>query len=121
MLIIRKEQMEAFARQAREQFIHDSIAHIRTVLPDEYAFLGDSRVRESVDLALQRADGYGITDTYDVLRYLNLMYSLGFDFDRDEQYDWAAGILTDKSLSSRTRMDLLVERASVSSGVPNER
>jgi hypothetical protein len=111
MLRIRQEQMHAFARNAREMFVRRSVDHIRSLLPDEYARLGEERVRDSVEHAIARCRQYGITEGYDVLRYVNLMYTLGHHFDDDGQYAWAADLLKDRQISPRIRLDLLVEQA----------
>jgi hypothetical protein len=109
MLKIREEQMDALTHNARWLFVRRGIDHTRTLLPDEYARLGEERVRDSVEKAIVRCEKYGITASYDVLRFLNLMYTLGHCFDEDERYGWAAEILSDDQISSRTRLNLLVE------------
>jgi hypothetical protein len=39
------------------------------------------------------------------------MYLIGFDFDKNENYEWVQETLTDYDLSPRTRMVLLNEKA----------
>lgn len=108
MLTIRKDQMAAFSANAQAQFALRCEAHLREYFPEECGRLGPREVAASVRLALGKADDYRLKSERDILRYLNLMYTLGFDFDRN--VPWASGILTDGRLSSASKMRLLTER-----------
>ncbi len=111
MLIIRNAQMEALSQAMKESFESRAVAHLKRALPEETAELGESEVRQSVRLAVLKAGRHGLTDEYNILRFLNLMYVLGFHFDDDPGIPWARKILADTALQAGTRMDLLTERA----------
>lgn len=111
MLTIRREQFQAFEQASRERFVDRGAQHVETALPARYRELGREQVRESVRQAMQKADRYGITQEYDVLRLLNCMYVLGFDFDTDRRYPWASETLLDTRLKSGPKMNLLVRLA----------
>jgi hypothetical protein len=81
---------------------------VRTALPDRYARLGEAAVLASVDQALRKAEEYDLQQDCDIIRYLNLMYRLGFDFDADPQ---SRDVLQARGLSASDRLDRLTERA----------
>jgi hypothetical protein len=111
MLIIRQSQMESLAQAMREQFVTRGVEHIERLMPNRFHELGAERVRESVVLTLEKADRYGLTLEYDVLRLLNFLYVFGFDADADPRYPWAAQILEDMRLQPTRKMDRLMRRA----------
>ena len=110
MLLIRDDQMRVLARHAQERFAVRAVAHLKRVLPEECAAMGEPAVRNSVDMAIRKAESYGIEEELDVLRYLNLMYALGFDFDTDPETAWAAEVLQDKDLDPGSKVELLWDR-----------
>lgn len=54
-------------------------------LPDRCREFGDTTVRASIRTALEKGTRYHLVSELDFIRYLNLMYALGFDFDTDER------------------------------------
>ena len=110
MLVIRRAQMSALARAAREPFVENVIAHLRRVWPDECAAMGDDGVDALVAHGLARCEAYGIETEYDVGRYCDLMLLLTRDFDRDANVPWASDILTSPGFDGRVKVDLLMER-----------
>ncbi|MEK7404893.1 MAG: hypothetical protein AAB225_07270 [Acidobacteriota bacterium] len=111
MLVIRPQQMEALRRAMERQFENRALAHLRLYLPDECEALGETGVRATIRYAMHQARQYGFEEEYDILRYLNLMYALGFEFDADRRYTWAREILGLRHMQPRARMDLLTQRA----------
>jgi hypothetical protein len=111
MLIIRREQMEVFRLARERRFEERALAHLKDHLPERCAVLGDAAVRETIRNALGKARHYGFEEEYDILRLLNLMYTLGFEFDSDARYPWARETLEMPDLRPRARMDLLVQQA----------
>ena len=111
MLVIREQQLEVLSRAMRRHFEDLAVAHLQSALPDRCEAMGAAAVRASVMKAMQAARMYGLVEEYDILRYLNLMYVLGLEFDRDSRFPWAADILSDSQLQGRTKMDLLMEQA----------
>ena len=111
LLRVRPEQWEVFARRAREDFKRRLAAHLVEHWPERCSQLGRDGVGASIDTALERGAHHGIEHEYDILRYLNLMYALGFDLDSGTRYPWAQRILADRSLDPTSRIDLLSETA----------
>lgn len=108
MLVIRNEQLQAFVPQLEEAFIARAIAHVRSAFPDRCAALGSADVTQSVVSATRKARGFGLSREVDILRYLNLMFTFGVDFDT---LPWATAVLNDMRLGSDAKIDELMEYA----------
>jgi hypothetical protein len=109
-LIIRNEQTQSLDDAGRSDFITRVIAHLNELFPERCAVLGPAEVRATVELGMQRGWKYGLDNEYDLVRYIDHMYVLGPDFDTDPRYPWAASILSDPGLASRSKMDWLSGR-----------
>jgi hypothetical protein len=93
MLVIRDEQMQAFAQNAKRQFESEMVRHISGFAPGRFEALGEKAVREMVSLGIERAEKYGFSNRGPARFYIELMFLLGSDFDTDPQYAWAAEVL----------------------------
>jgi hypothetical protein len=111
MLKIRPEQMQAFQEAASHQFEEDIIGYLLEYWSRKCEQLGPVRLRESIRHGLRRAQAYGLTSQQDILRYINLMFLLGHDFDRDPRFFWAHSILNDPNLGATEKLDGLSARA----------
>jgi hypothetical protein len=111
VLTIRDAQMAALARDRRERFVRRAVEHVRTAFPAAFAERGRAGVEASVRTALEKSDVYGLPSERDVLRYLNLMYALGFELDTDPRVPWAAEVLGNTRYDGSVKLDLLAERA----------
>lgn len=83
---------------------------IRTRMEADYRRLGRAMVLQSIRLGVQRAHRYGLREEAHVFRYINVMYTLGFEFDEDPRYSWASAILGRGSLTPESKLDLLCAR-----------
>lgn len=110
MLTIRKPQMDIFAQANRRAAIDRMFEVIRKEWASEFAQFGDATVRRTVEQAFRKADEYKLANEGQVVRYLNLMYTLGCDFDTDPGYPWARKILSDPYLTADSKLDLLADR-----------
>ncbi|HEY3820372.1 MAG TPA: hypothetical protein VGL81_24575 [Polyangiaceae bacterium] len=111
MWLIRAEQLRAFEDVALARFERDAVAHLHRALPERCTTLGPSAVARSVRRAIIKARGYGITSELDVLKFLNLMYLLDFDFDTDPRFAWAADRLNAEDVEPSVRLQLILDRA----------
>jgi hypothetical protein len=111
MLVIRKEQMEAFERPAPEVFENDMLDHLREHFPKHAELLGED-LRLVVRSGRERAQKYSFKTRHELYLFIDLMVMLGSGFDTDPQLPWAASILGDQSAGSATeRIDRLYARA----------
>jgi hypothetical protein len=107
MLTIRNEQMAAFRGIAEEAFCERAADYLRRTTPEVCATMTQEQVLESVRYAVSRCRSLKSDREVDVLRYLNLMYVFGFQF---EQLPWARRILA-TSLRPQARMKWLSDQA----------
>jgi hypothetical protein len=107
MLTISRTQMEALSRAFVESFRERAAAHVAKAFPEAAACLGDSSVHASVDEAIAQAGKYGIETEFDIVRFLNLIYRLGFAFYKDPKHDWAVALLTDPQNPPGQRLELV--------------
>ena len=106
----RKEQLAALQMAYERQFCDRAVAYLRRQYPQVCSALEESSIRASVETALQKRATYRFDSEETFFAYLDLMYLLGFDFDRDADKEWVRGTLTDFDLGARTRL-LLVDEA----------
>jgi hypothetical protein len=95
VLVIREEQMAAFAVGAREQFVAHAVARLRVDEPEIFAAAPDVEVTAFVRHGLARAEAHGITESALVLDFLTCMAWLGPDFESRPDAAGAARILAD--------------------------
>jgi hypothetical protein len=98
MLKIYEEQTEAFARAAEREFEARAAKHLRRFFRQESQRLGEEGLRAIIRHGRARAASYGIVSEHDVTLYLNLVMSLGRDFDSDPLFPWAHAILVEAAL-----------------------
>ena len=107
MLTIREEQMEALAEVQQERFLKEVLAFAEETWPEELQSLGEDGVREMAADAIDRCRAFGIETEYHVLRFINIMFALGEDFDDGEDYPWSVDILEDESTDPDDKLDKL--------------
>lgn len=111
MLTIRPEQDEAFRRAALQRFEDDMVGHLRKFAPKLCEIRGEPVVRQVIRLGIERAGQYGFTNRGPVRFYIELMFTLGCDFDTDVQYPWVPQTLRDpEPVDQAVRADRLFFR-----------
>jgi len=108
---IRNEQLAALQVAYERQLCERAVAYVRRHYPQVCAALEERSIRASVETALQKRVQYRFDSEETFFAYLDLMYLLGLDFDRDPEKEWVRSTLTDFDLGPRTRLLLLVEEA----------
>jgi hypothetical protein len=112
MLVIRAEQMNAFATLAARAFEDRTYAHLLEYFPRHCELLGEEQMRRVIRHGLQRATKYNLTAECCVRSYIDLMCVLGGGFDSDVLLPWAQVVLRDQRTSDQiTRGDRLHEEA----------
>jgi len=107
---IRDEQVDAFRQAKQEAFVERAIAFARQAFPKETAPYGDEQMSAAVEIASDRAFGYGLRSELDHIRYLGLMFSLGPEFDSQEEWKWIREILDDQDLKPEEKMPAILEK-----------
>lgn len=111
MLRVREEQLRLLEADARAGFLERLVRHFRRTWPEKAQALGGN-LRPFLDNGLERAWGYGLTREVDVVRFINLMFVWGPDFDVSPGCRWAWQILHDPTLSGPVKVHQLVHRTS---------
>lgn len=93
MLVIRRQQMEAFSQAALEAFETEMVVHCNDFSPQLCKVISEEQLRAAIRQAIDRARGYGFTNRGPVRLYIEMMLLFGSDFDNDPQYPWAGEIL----------------------------
>jgi len=109
MLKIRPEQKEELAKVELKKFEDRELIHLKKFWPDECHELTEDGVCKSIRAGIENAKKYEIESEYDVARYIDLMYTLSFDFDTNTQVSWPSEVLNDPDLNARIKMDKLNE------------
>ena len=86
MLKIRPEQMKALSDALREAFEARALEYLRTSHPDSSAIQDEAALRDLICPGIERAEYYDITREIDVIRFLELLVTLGQDFDASQQF-----------------------------------
>ena len=86
------------------------VPHLKKFYPEFYEAAGPAKVKEFIRLGVKRAGSYYITAKKDVSRYIDLMASLGADFDKNPDLPWAGEILRTRN-SADTRINILLKTA----------
>jgi hypothetical protein len=102
--------MEAFSEAALKDFEELMLPHLKKFFPDFCEAAGEAEVRKLIRHGVERAGSYQITAKRDVSRYIDLMASLGADFDKDQDLPWAGEILRTRN-SADTRISILLKTA----------
>jgi len=101
-VMIRKEQMSAFAGAAATDFENRMVAHLNKCFPAECETLQEPGVRETIRYGMRRAAHYDVRAERDVCKYIDLMMVFGRDFDTRADLPWASRILNDRVLKNPT-------------------
>ena len=110
MLIIRNEQMQAFAQDRVQQFEQRVAQHLRTSWGPRCAALRDPEILQSIREAAARARAHGLTRVRDVVRYIELGYRVGPAFEASPP--WVGEILRSDRHPAR-KMDEIDRRLKV--------
>jgi hypothetical protein len=112
MLIIRQEQIKIFEQAAIKRFEDNLLKHVEEFFSLQCQILGEAQTRKVLRYGIEQAENYGFISERDVCLYINLMFMLGSDFDKDMQLPWVTTILKDEMITdSITRIDRLYDEA----------
>jgi hypothetical protein len=111
MFTLRQQHIEAFNKDIRCRFEERMVAHVNQFFPVRCQVLGAEGVREWISHGIGRAQSYSIVAERDVLKYINIMFVFGRDFDVDPEHRWAAAILTARSVDPTHKTTYLYKTA----------
>jgi hypothetical protein len=105
MLTIREQQWRVLAAHAENSFVSKVVEHLERALPETCSEMGAEAVRVSVIKGIERARSYRIQTEYDIVRFIDFQYVLGFSFDKDN--DWAQEILSNLRIPAQMRLEMI--------------
>lgn len=105
MWTIRQEQSEAFRQYHLQKFEDEMVEHLKVFAARLCEIRGDQCIRQVIRLGIARASQYGLTNRGPVRFFIELMFTLGSEFDTDFQYPWVANILQDTKSDQAVRAD----------------
>jgi len=108
-MLIRPEQLAALQQAALSRFETEMVEYFRGFAPKLFQIAGEPGIRAVVRLGMDRAEKYRFTNRGPVRFYLELMFSLGTDFDTDPLLPWAAKALKDADPDQTSRARRLFE------------
>jgi len=110
MFVIRNVQMEVLKEESYQQFVDETVVHMRTNYPEQTNEMSDADLQKLVGDGADKAEPYSVVTVTDVRRFLGCMLELGQDFDIAPQTDWAGEILRRKDVSGTQKMDEIEEQ-----------
>jgi hypothetical protein len=111
MFVLRKEQTEKMRASVLASFEEEMALHCREIAPRRSEALDDAARISAAQRAIGKAGAYSFTQRGPIRLIVELSVILGFAFDTDPQYPWAAAILGDVSLAEGERAARLYERS----------
>jgi hypothetical protein len=110
VLTIRNEQMLVFRRNLEHEFIERLADRLEIVFPDRAAALGRAAVEKQAGSAYSRARSYGLNSKSDVIRFVDVDFVVGADFENAPDMKWALLMLQDDDLSPANKIFRLTRR-----------
>jgi hypothetical protein len=87
-MVIRNQQVAALAASASQHFESELVRHCKQFSPKLCEVAGENNLTTLVRTGITRAYNYGFTDRILVRFYIELMLTLGSEFDSDPQFPW---------------------------------
>lgn len=116
MLFIRPQQMAVLSESMFAHFEQSAVRHAKRCFPEQCAVLDDKLTLQYVQYGLAHARRYGFESEYDLLRFLNVMFTLGSDFETQSRYAWTLPFLEGRDDPPGPRLDGLIEEINVRLG-----
>lgn len=105
-MIIRQRHTSALADASARNFECRAMAHLQRAFPQQMREADEQLVRQMIARGIEQASRYGVSDEYDVIRYIDLMVVFGERFDDNPDYPWAKDILSGK-LEAQQKMSFI--------------
>ena len=104
MLVIRAVQMDLLRQTRWREFEAAARRHCEEHFPEVCQAFGPAETTAAVQAGLQKALAFGFEDAAHLLKFLNLTFTFGSDFD---QLPWAREIFDEPDYLPGTRIELL--------------
>jgi hypothetical protein len=88
-------------------FHHRAMSYLRSEFPEATTNTDDSTLHTAIDAGIRRAQLYKLVSEADVMRFIDLQWRMGSDFDTNPAYPWAAEILSDLRIPPKDKIAML--------------
>jgi hypothetical protein len=105
-LVIRNEQIEAFARSRYRDFEERTAKHLREYFPEMMAAMSAEEIRAFIRACVERASAFGLTSEQAVVCYAHLPLVLGEDYDRQPRWAFVPYVLRQEQYPANDRAKL---------------
>jgi hypothetical protein len=109
MLVVRRQQLEAFRRSLTEGLLRRLATDLRRACPIETAAVPGDALRILIEAAMKRAKEFEIVAEADIRRYLPFVFRHGAAFDVQPETAWAVQILRRRDLEPHEKLNALEE------------
>jgi hypothetical protein len=109
VLVIRKEQLEAFRRSLADDLLRRVASDLRRACPLETASLTGDALQTLIEAGRERAREFEIVAEEDLRRYLEFTLRHGTGFEVQPETAWAVEILRRRDLEPHERLNALDE------------
>ena len=103
-MLIRRQQMQAFQREAERLFVGDTAEHLRRHYPEHVSGIPEEVLKAMVRGGITRGRGHGLTFRSTLTAFISLMFVVAPNFDEQPSIH---EVLTNPNLPSDSRLDLL--------------
>lgn len=110
MLTIRENQHEVLREAARVVFLDHMEKHVCTHFATVLATVKSDQLREILIRQWARANSYGLTSEMGVCSWLNVVFTLGEDFEKQPGYTWALPLLENETMVESAKLARLKTR-----------
>jgi hypothetical protein len=87
-LELRKNQMDLMARCCQAKLEQRLVQHLRKAFPNETQEMSDPLLLERTRSSVEKARKYRVEMEHDVVRFVDLTFLLGPDFDSSRKAPW---------------------------------
>jgi hypothetical protein len=110
MLVISKEKMKLFEKDAVAQFVEKMQTHLKDVFPDLLAEKSDAQIEREIRDGIDQAAGFDITGEQEVALFIDLTVSMGKDFATQKSNPWIQPVLERSDMTGMEKMDFVYGR-----------
>ena len=104
-LKIRPEQYQNLIAYEWERLENECVTFVKDNWQEDFASMGEQEVRSIVGRAIERAKQYGFEREHLIIRYVNVTFALGPDFEHSADYPWAKQIFENPELRADEKIE----------------
>ncbi|KHD05528.1 hypothetical protein PN36_29085 [Candidatus Thiomargarita nelsonii] len=106
--------MEELQKTAEKKIENQVIAHLNEAFPTKINILSEEERRQFIQRGVVEARKYGIELSFDVERYLHVMFGISYDFEKSPHNSWIIPILEEDTFTTEQKLDQLEGHALLS-------